>query len=454
MKTKDYIIVLGDSHVRAFSYHYHFLPFFLGAAAFLSFLTPTQAKATEKKLLDFLKKIPRDNHLLFCLSSDPLCHYLNHFNTQNTHKDSLFSVYEKAIEKYIQVIFWAKRFFQGTVYVSSCAPAIQKDYLPFVLAYNAYLKQSCLDKNIAFIDLQQILADKKGLLRKKYRWDAWHFSARSLEKIYPYLQGICTAKKTFSFHYLARFKELGSCKIWGDQPEEKMQVGPQEVFFWAYLHTHTKLVENILQELNAIKENLSPLIGKAPSLLILDCKEGFPAFSCDPQIWGPITACDPCPRRLCFAREVQKIVNRKDICFQHMDAKKSYLKKHDLVLCLERFRFNVQARYETFQDIYPHTRALLFFSLDRRSDIQKMKQAGFSHVFDLPFKEARQLAPNNIYPLIAFSQEVPTDLKHFFSKHYQDFKKSYLENAEKQVNLFLQRSQACLSLSKDATSMS
>ena len=193
------IHVIGDSHLRPFLFKTPFLLHHISQATAYNLNKDDSYSQSKKYLNSFLPAINKERDVLLLVFGeiDARVHiYLQY--EKNKRKINIDKLIDATIDRYGQTIARLKE--DGfAVSVHGIPPAAEKDFesnLPFLGSpeqrseiseiFNAKLRQFCSKREVPFIDMQSIAADKKGFMKKEYAADEVHLNS----KVVPFAREI------------------------------------------------------------------------------------------------------------------------------------------------------------------------------------------------------------------------------------------------------------------------
>jgi hypothetical protein len=189
------IHVIGDSHLRPFTFKRPFLLHHISQATAYNLNKDNSFSRSKQYLNSFLPAIDkRRDVLLLCFGEiDARVHiYLQY--EKNNRKVSIGTLIDNTVTKYGETIGRLKN--DGfAVCVHGLPPAARKDFeseLPFLgnpeqrsqisTEFNEKLGDFCRKSGVLFLDMQSIAADGNGFMKKEYAADEVHLS----RKIVPF----------------------------------------------------------------------------------------------------------------------------------------------------------------------------------------------------------------------------------------------------------------------------
>ena len=436
---KKFIVVLGDSQIRALSYSDFMLPLWLGPANFNNFLTETRSEYTRKKIHEVLECFDYHCDVLFFLSGDVLHHCKNTHETKKAtdleNRDFIVSV----AHRYFQLICEVQAKLQGTLMVSSSIPSFGSlEYVQLGRWYNETLQKLCLSRNIFFVDIWEKLA-LEGITKQEFRANGDHINHQALPVfLEAFKKNTLLPDETkinhFEFSYLYRIPFLtGECKIWGDHPKESLIVEDGENYWWTRYQERTRKTLACVKEINRLMEILYNKMGRKLDVLILSAKECFVPFLLEHTFLNSITASEENLVKVEYGKtllrmfkpkqEIRIILSREYFDFQRLGT-------FDCVIELGKFNYFENFRKSVFDAVAKQTDYFFFFSFDPKVDSRNILKCSFRSVFHVPFSDENLRTLNdkdNDSLLLAERGELHEDLKKYLNKRHQKFLKTQRE---------------------------
>lgn len=173
------IVILGESHVRSFSYRKNLLPFFMGSGRDVNL---DNAKLVIKKANKIIENTKDEDSLYFFYLGEPNVRYQlkNDWDVHKTgFKDQVLNkeYLQKCISKYKNILSKVK--VDGIISPTTA-------YIPSLKAlkyFNSELEKMCKELNISFINVYKSTINDKGNVRNKlkdpnYKRDPIHLNSQ------------------------------------------------------------------------------------------------------------------------------------------------------------------------------------------------------------------------------------------------------------------------------------
>ena len=229
------IYVIGDSHIRAFSFEEQFIPLFIGPAAFNNFLTKQNADKITLKILELFKNNLDEKFNILLLFSGDVEHVIR--------KSSGYSQVEidhlnESAFRYIHCISTLKeKLPNATICISAVLPGRTELYSKYQNHYISILIKYCTKKNIPFIDINSLITNDKKIIRYPYKADFAHISYKVAnlylnelfeKKILLLNEPLNVANYKWSHVYNIE-TSMGPFKIWGDVYKDQLIIREHEI---------------------------------------------------------------------------------------------------------------------------------------------------------------------------------------------------------------------------------
>ncbi len=247
------IIVIGDSHVRAFAFNENFIPLFIGPAAFNNFLTKKNADKVASKVIALIEQsLSIDSTYLFLFSGD-----VEHVRRKSSEitAEIIVELEDSAI-RYVEVLKSIAIRLNDKICVGLSLPGTNDLYNDIRMLYtNKFLSKLKGDSRIQVFDFNPDLIDQDGFLINYYKADFAHISYRCVGPILDKLVkgGLMKAdqyNRRCDFEWWASFNigtEEGPFKIWGDTSRDALIVDDNEKLVLKHFHRRTAIItENVL----------------------------------------------------------------------------------------------------------------------------------------------------------------------------------------------------------------
>jgi hypothetical protein len=311
------VFVLGSSHARSFADGMSFIPFMMGSANDVCFLSNAHADRTRRVVEAHLDRIDSEAQVLLVLS--------------NSDCITLDTEIEDAIEEEIRgdavardrvLADGARRYGEMLCDLVQQYPRIRfsvLDATPMVtqrgcrlaVITNRVIDPICKSINVPFVQVFDELLDRKtGILNIEYSVapNDEHLSKRAIAVLREALSQEIELPEAGEFTWGALFRFSLSrdieTRIWSEP-----YIGPENV-------VHSKNVARgvILEKIARLISTLAR-ITNSETVCIQNCGEGALALILPAAKFRKITACDPDKARLAMARHLARFARRSEVCF-------------------------------------------------------------------------------------------------------------------------------------------
>jgi len=384
-----FIVVLGDSHVRAFARHTAFLPLFIGSGKEVCFLTDQHAVKARERILANLKRIDPRPVMLFLGEPDTRLHLENKHGTRLDGAAADEKHVAQCAARYQAVITEVRRQWAAPLLIISPSPGQHPEQNALTQVYAGLMKEFCAREGIAFIDIwPHVYNPATGAVDAVHSADHIHLNDGLTRFVVPELQrrGLLRAdvepQSDFSWSYLYRFPvEGGETRIWGDADISSAA--------HRFKFGRTELVSAALSLVGA------ELPSSPRRALVGDCCEGFLPFHLPRLKSAAVTACDPDPRRIRAARRLQRFARRPEVEFligawDEIDDEFDLLFSLDDAAVFEGRTGCEVERQQRFRSAFQRCTGTAFFLTRQPDDVGLAKAAGFAEVWrrSLEFRAA------------------------------------------------------------------
>ena len=222
------ILVIGDSHVRAFAYDANFIPLFIGPAAFNNFLTDKSSNRVLSKILALFNGA-KNTHLplLIMLSGDVEHIRRKYDNLTPKVREEL----EESSERYAACVMSLSKRLDRDVYVGLTLPGADSLYTQFRQIHtDKFLVEVEECDSVKPIDFNEKIADSQGFLLDRYRADFVHISYHAIAPILSILnnKGLLIDQESelrSDFRWWTSVTigtDYGPFKVWGDTHKDEL----------------------------------------------------------------------------------------------------------------------------------------------------------------------------------------------------------------------------------------
>lgn len=389
------IIVIGDSHVRAFSYSKHFIPLFIGPAVFNNFLTDKSATHINFKVTELLSRLNQKKATVLFLFSGDVEHIIRNSKGQNPEEiDTL----ESASRRYVSFISDIAGKFQNIQFlVSAVLPGSSKLYKTYQDLYNNHISAFCKEKRILFMDINPSITDNSGLLRYPYKADFAHINYR----VPPLYLKEATSQKILleeigSYVSDYQWRDVinietgnGPYKIWGAISRDELIIPEYEKLPLQDFQNRSKPFSDLVSLL--VNFSLSQLY--TSSFTIANCAEGFLAFvanSSAPE--SNINGFDLDSERVINANCLKELIGTTNLVFEN-----GYHNIHfnEAVIDFEQWRFKEEIRTKMLETYLEQSSYLFLLSQNIKSDQRLLEKVGYQNVEVFPTAQLTIILASN-----------------------------------------------------------
>lgn len=439
---RPFVVAIGDSQIRTLAYSKHVLSFFLGPAIFNNCLTEKRRTVLLERLKCFAGRVGPENHILFYLSGDVVHHWKDSYKTLEEEKQGR-AVLAEAAEVYVKAIAEIQKGRTGRAIIVRPAPNPEPSYTPVAEKHYQVLKELCQKYEVDLLDPWPGLTEN-NVLKDEYVADFAHLSHRAQPHfLRPLLQeGLLSSEGTGEEeHHFADHQTLGSenldLKIWGDYDPNELILEESKAKWWRHSHAQTKLQEDLMADFEAF---LPALWGeeRKPCLAVGHCREGYPAFLCNEELYDSILGIDAGAEQIRFAQQIATFTQRQKISFIQGDIAEVIAERGnvDVVLNFRDYDSNEGHRLKLFEGIQPHCKIFFFVTFDGRTDKRLLKKVGFTHVFHLPFHKSLRGDFSKYSLLCAYKGDPPAGWVEFLQSATEEFRVKRLKSWEEELDRF------------------
>lgn len=220
----EFVVVLGDSHVRSFAYSLDFLPLFIGPGKTVSFVSRRRARNTMRVVRNNLRLLESGRPLLVVLGEPDVRHI-----AATKREADQFSVVEDCVSRYSHLLKFCRANWKGSIFVYNVVPSRSNRRNVIARYYNECLARKCTEIGLKFVSIWTSIMLPSGEVSDEYVADEIHLN----DKVAPYVLrelGIGRVEaasprdalrpNNFAWSYLYRFPVAGGSetRIWGDAP--------------------------------------------------------------------------------------------------------------------------------------------------------------------------------------------------------------------------------------------
>jgi hypothetical protein len=265
--------------------------------------------------------------------------------------------------------------------------------------YNSELQRQCAENKIEFIDIWPKTFDPAtGRVRPRYQAEFIHLNETIGQLVFDLLKekNIVPASQTadteYAWSYPYAFKaDKFRTRIWGDYEKQHLTLQKNETHFWERYHQKTQLHSDCIKELKWVLPLLEQELKHKPSVLVLDCQEGFVAFNLEDRDFTRIAGVDESAVKIRFAKEMNRIYSR-DIHFSKVgDIAESELPQADIIISLDKASYRKEHRLQLFQNARKYGQVFFFLSFKLQEDRKLAMQAGFTSCYKIPFRASGRM---------------------------------------------------------------
>lgn len=174
------LLVLGDSHCRAYAFNRNFVPLFLGMGKTHCFISKETEQILKKDTAKAMQAIP-GNRVLLVLGEPDTRYYLgkgwypwkNELQPIIKNKSELVT---QSIVRYERYLRWLRLNYNNEFIVCSVVPTIRKQQNEICDLFNQELRNICSFLQLSFIDINNYLYQSPGILNRKYAGDEVHLN--------------------------------------------------------------------------------------------------------------------------------------------------------------------------------------------------------------------------------------------------------------------------------------
>jgi glycosyltransferase domain-containing protein len=235
---EPYVAVLGDSHVRTFSYSVNFLPLFIGTGREANFSTIESAKFTHKRLSENAIRFRRPVPILLVFGEPDIRLYLEN-EGGIADKETMPEYIIATVDRYMAVVKNLQTEFDNEILIYNAVPRPDVNYNKMAMMYNARLGRLCKEHNIKFVDIWDSIVDENLSLDQSYSADYIHLDKNTLSiinkvmKSHGVLSSTAPEEANYRWDYRYRFT-IGEApedpsmpmetRIWCDEKELEVEV--------------------------------------------------------------------------------------------------------------------------------------------------------------------------------------------------------------------------------------
>lgn len=381
MTNKNKVIVIGDSHVRAFSFQKKYIPFFIGPAAFNNFLTAESAEKLKLKIQGLFKFSTEPYTVMFLFSGD-VEHTIR--KRKSVNEEDVKEIRECA-ERYTAVVDSIRENLPNlNLKISAVLPGGNPDYYLLQEEYNQVLSAYCLKQGISFINVNEQITDSTGFLTYPYKADFAHISYYAVKFYTKELvkEGTLTEEE-WSYHSDYRWNyvfdietENGPFKIWGDIYKDQLIINDYQKLPLANLLKYSSDLHDFIREFT-LKINEVAAINK---IVVVNAGEGSAPFAVKKVVSGQVIGFENDPFKLNNARILNSLLDSTSkVELQNLDLADLEFPESTVIIDLEQYTFKENVRKDLLLEINKTTKFLLLVSENTTSDFRLLKKVGFSN---------------------------------------------------------------------------
>lgn len=379
------IYIVGDSHVRSFSYSNSFIPLFIGPAAFNNFLTESRTNHTVKKIMCISSKLSINDTLILMLGGG-----VRHFAKDASNTQKSVEQLDLVVKNYIPSIRQIRDSFPGKLIVCLSFPPVLNDNndIECHQYYNAALGKELESEDVTFVDISNPISENK-LLKPKYTLDVLHVSylispilldAIELEGVNVYSDK--NNEYPWSYLYEIPTKDSGPYKIWGDCVKENLLLDKNQIHIQFY-QQKTLLIQcycRVISKLLMSEHGDTKL-----DLMVVECKDGLVNFElAENIIFKNILGCDSSRLSICRAKMLNSLYGYRNVEFNILCNEPSeVLTECHIVICFERYNWTNPSKLIFFKEVKSKCEIFFFSSYNVKNDMNVLKKSGFSTVLEI-----------------------------------------------------------------------
>lgn len=395
MAEYPFIYVMGDSHVRSFASHFLFVPLFIGSGKTNNFFTPELSAITRAKLLANIERLESGHDLMLVLTEPELRLWLETKQESDLEpsigdKDETFLAC--CLERYSEVLLEVKTRLHGRLIVYNSVPKTDAAHNQLAQRYNDMLRAFCNENDLPFIYIWPHISHS-GVLDPAYAADHVHLNEHIAPLVIDELkaQGLVPStvprENNFRWTYLYRFKVAQfETRIWGDARRDL----ESEHF------TFTRLVQRTLIRVEQLIKAF-----RRPSVLVLNCREGFIPFNlCSSEILR-IVGEDEDWMKIANAKRLQAFTRTMGIIFRAPTNE-----RFDFIIDFHLYEYPQAERATYIKQIADRCEGVACLFMNQYDDLEPLRRAGFrllltqSLANKLQFVRAFKLTPRALLALL------------------------------------------------------
>ena len=391
MNYMDKIIVIGDSHVRSFSFNQNFIPMFIGPAAFNNFLTEKNTNTVISKLTELLLRIKLKPIKVLLLLSGDVIHVVR--KSQGYSKEESIELNNSA-KRYLDCITRIREHFPHvTLSVSAVLPGREELYSIYQDEYNKLLSDYCKSEDIHFININECITENK-LLTYPYQADFAHISYRAIRFYIKNLKekNLLTSKASeysdYQWAYTYEFQtDSGPFRIWGGLYRDQLIKKEFEIL---PLKEFPKLSNDLAASISKIAELCINRLG-VREFTVANCREGFLAYILQKKLEDyevKINGFDLDSLKIenveflkCFKATYD--IDLKYVSLEHIISDEYEFDYKEAVLDYCQYKFKEPIKTKLLSSYSKYTKYLFLLSKYVDTDIERLNTSGFTNVISL-----------------------------------------------------------------------
>jgi hypothetical protein len=176
------ILVVGDSHTRAFAGNPNFTPMFAGAGKENCFVNEETCAIVQRNLFTMLEKLKWEGPIMLFYGEPDTRFYLGKgwYPWQATGRDKmLFHTFRvrKSFVRYCKLIEECRKRYSNQIIILNVTPSSRVNQNKMVDYFNSLLKKYAGRHGLLFVDInEQVYSDASRVVQKKYEADTVHLN--------------------------------------------------------------------------------------------------------------------------------------------------------------------------------------------------------------------------------------------------------------------------------------
>jgi hypothetical protein len=372
------IYILGDSHIRAFSFANQIMPIFIGPAAFNNFLSERNALMVINKIDHLICSLESDlKELILIISGDVI-----HVSRKSEGKEKDLIKLDAAIKRYSEFIDKFHVSYPNVkLVVGAVFPGCTDMYLQYELYYNERLQNICHNVAVPFINVNTVITTD-GKLDFPFKADFAHVNYRVVKPFLELLSENINANledrcyyNDFRWEYVYNIEtKVGPLKIWGDIYRDQLILEEEQILL---LSEFQKRSLEYVSALTGIMDFVGDKLTLS-SYTVGNCKEGFLVFEIKKILDVDVNGFDLNLTRIERAEQLKKLYNLNSVQFCEYTSDNFEFNK--VIIDFEIYRLNSDLKQILFNKYFENGDCCFIRSVSFKSDKRMLEKAGFKVV--------------------------------------------------------------------------